>query len=415
MYCELSLGYESDFMKEKNTSAAIPAGLILLMAVAAGVTVANIYYSQPILKDIQDEFHVNETSVGLIPMLSQVGYGLGLFFLTPLGDKLNKKRLIVCLQYLLIGALFFMYVCSNIVYVWVLSVLIGLLAVSVQVIIPMAAGLDAEHRGKNVGIVFTGVLIGILAARVFSGAIADWLGWRQIYLISLLVVGLCTVLLSIYLPNGKPNFEGNYFRLLGSAVYQFKRFSLLRRLAAIGILQFGLLSAFWTTLTFHLSAAPFHFGTGTIGLFGLVAVAGASAAPLIGKKSDKGGVTKVRFVAVALVAVSILVMWLGQNSVLLMVLGVLLLDVGAQSIQVTNVALMYTLDASSHSRINTIYMTLFFVGGALGTLAGILCWHFGGWNWVMGEMFVCSLGIVWLLILEKKSLAKRISSTGIGN
>lgn len=387
--------------KKKTSSATVPAWLVLLMAACAGITVANIYYCQPILKEIASEFNVSESSVGMIPMLSQIGYGLGLFFITPLGDKVDKKKLILGLQYLLIGALVLLYLSSTIVSVWVLSVLIGLFAVSVQVIMPMAAGFNHEERGKNVGIIFTGVLIGILAARVFSGTIADILGWRQVYLVSLIAVAIGTVFLTLFLPNGKPNFEGSYSQLLRSALFQFKRFKLLRRLAFIGILQFGLLSAFWTTLTFHLSGVPFNFSSGIIGLFGLVAVAGALVAPIMGKKADKGGVTKVRFVAVGLVVVSILMMWFGQHSVVAMVVGVLLLDIGAQSIQVSNVAMMYTLDPSSHSRINTIYMSLFFTGGALGTLAGIFCWQLGGWNWVMAQMFLSALGIIWLLCKEK--------------
>jgi predicted MFS family arabinose efflux permease len=376
------------------------------MAVCAGITVANIYYCQPILTEIASEFHVSESSVGLIPMLSQIGYGLGLFFITPLGDKVDRKKLILSLQYLLIGSLVLLYFSSSILSVWILSILIGLLAVSVQVIMPMAAGLNFEEKGKNVGIIFTGVLVGILAARVFSGSIADLLGWRQVYLISLVAVAVGTIFLTLFLPKGNPNFDGSYSELLKSALFQFKRFKLLRRLAFIGILQFGLLSAFWTTLTFHLSGAPFKYGSGIIGLFGLVAVAGALAAPVMGKKADKGGVTKVRFMAVGLVLASILIMWFGQHSVVAMVVGVLLLDIGAQSIQVSNVALMYTLDSSSHSRINTIYMTLFFGGGALGTLTGILCWQFGGWNWVMVQMFLSVLGIIWLLKKEKRDFTQ---------
>ena len=386
---------------QTNKSNTVSAALMMLMAIAAGITVANIYYCQPILKEISSEFRVNETQVGLIPMLSQIGYGLGLFFLTPLGDKVDKKKLILSLQYLLIGALMLLYFSTSIVHVWILSVLIGLFAVSVQVIMPMAAGLNPEQRGKNVGIIFTGVLIGILAARVFSGAIAGWLGWRQVYLISLSAVALTSIMLTFYLPNARPNFEGSYPELLASALKQFGRFRLLRRLSVIGILQFGLLSSFWTTLTFQLSGSPFHFGAGTIGLFGLVAVAGAMVAPFLGRKADKGGVIKVRFAAIALVLVSIVMMFFGQHSVAWMVAGVLLLDIGAQSIQVSSVALMYTLDPSSHSRINTIYMTLFFTGGALGTLAGILCWHFGGWNGVLAEMFVSALGVVVLLNKER--------------
>jgi predicted MFS family arabinose efflux permease len=189
--------------------------LIGLMAVSAGITVANIYYNQPILKEIADEFKATETQVGIISMLTQIGYGLGLFFITPLGDKLNKKKLIIGLQSLLLVSLLLITFAGSISQVWILSVLIGLLSVAVQVIMPMAAGLESDNRGKNVGIIFTGVLIGILAARVFSGNVAEWLGWRYVYLISAIAVGAVTILLLIYLPDVRIPFKGNYFKPIG--------------------------------------------------------------------------------------------------------------------------------------------------------------------------------------------------------
>ncbi len=376
--------------------------LVLLMAVSAGITVANIYYNQPILKDIATEFKATEAQAGIISMLSQVGYGLGLFFITPLGDKINKKKLIVSLQLLLIISLFLITFTSSILQVWILSMFIGMFSVSVQVIMPMAAGLDSENRGKTVGTIFTGLLIGILAARVFSGSIAEWFGWRNVYLFSGIAVTAVSILLKIYLPNVETAFNGSYIELLGSALKQFKQFRLLRRLSTIGVLQFGLFCSFWTTLTFHLSGNPFNFKSDTIGLFGLVAIAGALLAPIIGKGADKGKSVRVRFLAVGLLIISILLMLFFQYSLPALVLGVLLLDIGAQGLQVTNVALIYTLgDESLHSRINTVYMTSFFIGGALGTSVGILCWQFGGWTWVTGQMLISALLIALLLTKEK--------------
>jgi predicted MFS family arabinose efflux permease len=384
-------------MKEKTLSGF----QILLMAVAAGVAVANIYYNQPILKEIAASFNATEGQVGLISMLSQIGYGLGLFFITPLGDKVNKKNLILILLVVLFVALLLMTIAVNISQIWVLSVLIGLLSVSVQVIVPMAASLDTVNRGRTVGTIFTGILIGILAARVFSGFIAEWLGWRYVYGFSALMVFTVTLLLKIYLPNVRNQFSGSYWQLLGSALKQIKRFPLLRETALIGALQFGLFCSFWTTLTFHLSKAPFLFHSDRIGLFGLVAIAGAAMAPVFGKMADKGNANRTLLLTISIMIFSVILMKLLPDSVVALVLAVLLLDMGAQGMQVTNVALIYTLDETSHSRINTIYMTSFFVGGAIGTSVGLFCWQHGGWNLVTWQLLLWAF-LVLILVLRKK-------------
>lgn len=374
---------------------------VWVMAVAAGVSVANIYYNQPILKEISDTFSIDETSAGLISILSQIGYGLGLFFITPLGDKVDKKKLIISLQVMLLFSLLLITVASNIAQVWVLSVLISIFSVSVQVIMPMAAGLDRENRGKTVGTIFTGVLIGILAARVFSGSIAEWFGWRYVYGISAIAISVMVILLQITLPKVTNHFEGSYPKLLMSALQQVKRFRLLRSTSAIGALQFGLFSSFWTTLTFHLSGPPFYYHSDSIGLFGLVAIAGALMAPVLGKRADRGDSRRVRRIAVSLIIFSIIMMMIIPTSVIILVIAVLLLDVGVQAMQVTNVALIYTLDETSHSRINTIFMTSVFVGGALGTLAGVISWHQGGWLGVTGQMLIFAVFILWLVLKER--------------
>lgn len=375
---------------------------VLLMAVAAGVAVANIYYNQPILKEIAATFHATEGQVGLISMLSQVGYGLGLFFITPLGDKVNKKNLILVLLVILFASLFLMAFAVSIAQIWVLSVLIGLLSVSVQVIVPMAASLDPVNRGKTVGTIFTGILIGILAARVFSGFIAEWLGWRYVYGFSAIMVGTVTVLLKIFLPNVNNQFSGSYWQLLGSALTQIKRFPLLRETAWIGALQFGLFCSFWTTLTFHLSGAPFFFHSDRIGLFGLVAIAGAVMAPVFGKLADKGNANRSLLLTISIIIISLVLMKWMPDSVVALVAGVLLLDMGAQGMQVTNVALIYTLDETSHSRINTIYMTSFFIGGAIGTSVGLYCWQHGGWNMVTWQLLLWAFLALVLVIRKNK-------------
>lgn len=386
------------FMNEKRTLSGFQ---ILLMAVAAGVAVANIYYNQPILKEIAVSFHATEGQVGLISMLSQIGYGLGLFFITPLGDKVNKKKLIIVLLVFLFATLFLMTIAVTILQIWILSVLIGILSVSVQVILPMAASLDPINRGKTVGTIFTGILIGILGARVFSGFIAEWLGWRYVYGFSAFMIFVVSILLQLFLPNVHTRFKGTYWQLLGSALEQIKRFPLLRETALIGALQFGLFCSFWTTLTFHLSGSPFFFHSDRIGLFGLVAIAGALMAPVFGKLADKGNANRSLLIAISIILISLIIMKVLPFSLVGLVVAVLLLDVGAQAMQVTNVALIYTLDETSHSRINTIYMTSFFVGGAIGTSVGLFCWQHGGWSMVTWQLLLWAV-IAFILVLRKK-------------
>jgi len=379
---------------------------VVLMAIAAGVSVANIYYNQPILKEIALSFKVTESQAGTISMLSQIGYGIGLFFIIPLGDKINKKNLIFTLLSLLTGILFFMTIASYLFEIWVLSFLIGILSVSVQVILPMAASLDSETRGKTVGTIFSGILIGILAARVLSGFIAEWLSWRYVYGFSAVMTFIITILLKIYLPNVSNEFNGHYFRLLKSTIEQIKRFSLLREAASTGGLLFGVFCSFWTILTFHLSAPPFNFHTGTIGLFGIVAIVGALMAPIFGELADKGHAQRSLLMTVSLVIFSILLMKFLPTSLWALIIAVLILDIGVQATQVTNVAMIYTLDETSHSRINTIYMTAYFIGGALGTFVGLLCWKHGGWNWVTWQMLFWAL---LALTIELKDKHKTIN------
>jgi predicted MFS family arabinose efflux permease len=376
---------------------------VLLMATTAGISVANIYYNQPILKEISTTFHTTESKAGFISMLSQIGYGLGLFFITPLGDKINKKNLVITLQILLLATLLFITIAGSIAQMWVLSVFIGIFSVSVQVIMPMAAGLDSDNRGKNVGTIFTGVLIGILSARVFSGSVAEWFGWRYVYLFSAAALLVVTLLLRIYLPDVKNPFKGNYLQLLASAIRQIRRFSLLRTTSVIGALQFGLFCSFWTTLTFHLSGAPFYFHTDSIGLFGLVAIAGALLAPILGKKTDNGLTGKIRRISISLIIGSILLMMAFPVSVPLLIMAVFLLDLGIQAMQVTNVAQIYSLDETSHSRINTIFMTSVFTGGALGTFVGLFCWQYWGWTGVTGHMLISAILIVLIMTKENKN------------
>ncbi|MEI6948351.1 MFS transporter [Paraflavisolibacter sp. H34] len=388
-----------------NGKQKLSRGLVALMAVTAGLAVANIYYCQPILKDMAASLGVGEEAVGNIPLLTQVGYGLGLFFIVPLGDKLDKKRLILSLLLLLAVALLATCFVATLGPMLLCSLLIGILSVSPQVVLPMAAALDKENRGKTIGTIYTGLLVGILGARVFSGLVAEYIGWRYVFGLSAVLVAALAALLQVFLPVVRHEFGGHYGHLLRSTLQQVGRFPLLRRSALLGGLVFGVFCSFWTTLTFHLGGPPFHYGPDIIGLFGLVAIAGALVAPVFGKKVDKGDSRRSLLLSVALLVAGVLVLKFFPTNLAAFVLAVVLLDVGVQATHVTNVARIYTLDDRSLSRINTVYLTSYFLGGALGTFFGVQCWKIGGWSLVTAQMLLWSLVAAAVVASEKKGAA----------
>ncbi|ANI88547.1 MFS transporter [Arachidicoccus ginsenosidimutans] len=372
-------------MKESN---GITKSQIAVLSIAAGVCVANIYYNQPILSDIQKELHLQEKQVGNLPVLSQAGYGLGLLLLTPLGDKIERKKLIIIMQLLLIAVLCGLTFTHSLIGLYVMSFLIGCIATATQVILPMAAAMATKDKGKIVGIVFTGVLVGILGARIFSGYIADWFSWRYVFGISACMLVVTTLMVAFMLPKVKPTYKGHYGQLLSSTLIQLKRFSLLRRISLLGVFTFGTFCSFWTTLTFHLSGAPFNYKSDTIGLFGVLAIGGALVAPLFGKLADKSNPAKNQLLSVAIIIISVLLIQIFPYSLTAFIITTFLMDVGVQATQVTNLAQVYTLDESAHSRINTMYMTLMFIGGAFGTWIGVKCWTIGGWSLVSWQLLL---------------------------
>lgn len=373
---------------------------VLGMAVVAGICVSNIYYAQPILHQIAETFNVSESKMGIMVGLGQVGYGAGLLTLVPLGDKVNRKKLILILLAILFCILAGMGMVSNYNFIFLFSLLLGLTAVAAQVILPMAAELSGNEKGKNVGIIFTGILVGILMARVFSGYISEWSNWKMVYYISAGFTIFSLAFVYFKLPSVKPTFKDSYFKLISSSFYQLKRFPQLRLLAFMGEIAFSIFCSFWTTLTFLLVEKPYNYSSDTIGLFGMLGIAGALVAPMIGKASDKGSSGKTQLIASIILLVGSVIIFLFPNYLISIILAVIFIDVGVQSIQVTNVALIYRLDQKANSRINTIYMTSYFAGGAIGTFIGLKCWETGGWHYVGIQLVAFSL-IVFLMNLFK--------------
>lgn len=394
-------------MKAENTNfhqdgAPLKSGTILLMAIAAGITVANIYYNQPILKEMAISLRATEVEIGRVSMFSQLGYGLGMFFLIPMGDMLNRKKLILLLMAALAFVLILMVLSKGVFFVWILSLLIGICSAPAQIILPMAASLDKVNRGKTVGIVFSGILVGILGSRVISGFITDWFGWRAVYGISAVMVVSVTILLKLYLPDVKHKFTGNYFELLKSTLKLVGEHRILRESAILGAFTFGIFCSFWTTVTFYLSGPVFNYHADTIGLFGLVAIGGALVAPWFGKLADKGNTRSSLLMTVAMIICSLILLKVFPLSVIAMVAAIFVLDIGVQATQITNFAKIYSLDENSHSRLNTIYMTTYFIGGGIGTFFGLLCWKHGGWELSTWQMLIWSFIALGIVFFSKK-------------
>jgi predicted MFS family arabinose efflux permease len=388
--------------------------VIPLMAVSAGVIVANIYYNQPILKEIGLAVSTSESNAGKISMLSQLGYGIGMFFLLPLGDKLDRKKLIVFLSVLLFFSLILLSYAGTIREVYVLSFIVGVCSSPAQIILPMAATLGKANRGKTVGRVFAGILVGILGARVVAGGIAGWLGWRYVYRISAGLVLASTILLRIYLPRVPSTFKGGYVQLLKSTISLIAEYKVLRQAALLGAFTFGTFSSFWTTLTFHLSAPPIGYPPATIGLFGIIAIGGALVAPWFGKLADKGDHFKSLLFTVSFIIASILLMKAFPLSIVALCVGIFILDIGVQATQITNFTRIYSLHEYAHSRLNTIYMTTYFIGGAIGTFFGVLAWRWGGWALSTWQMLLwgCIAGlIVWFS--SPKAVSNLISPSAV--
>jgi predicted MFS family arabinose efflux permease len=390
-------------MNKLKENVTLKPGIITLMAISAGVIVANIYYSQPILKEIAASVHANDSEIGRVSMLSQLGYGLGMFFLLPLGDKLNRKNLILFICGMLALTLVLMAFSSSLFQICTLSLLAGLFSVPAQIILPMAATVDKVNRGKTVGKVFSGILVGILGARVLSGFITEWLGWRFVFRISAIMVMTMGVLLKLYLPEVPPKFKGSYTSLLKSTLALIKEFSILRQAALLGSFTFGIFCSFWTTLTFHLSGPPFNYHSGTIGLFGLIAIGGALVAPSFGKVADRGNSYQSLIITISMIIGSILLLKLLPFSVVALIISIFFLDIGVQAIQITNFARIYSLHEDAHSRMNTIYMTTYFIGGSIGTFFGLLCWKLGRWNFATWQMLAWSGFALLIILFSRKS------------
>jgi len=380
--------YSMSAIQTQTQNEPLSAPLVFTLAAGAGLSVASIYYSQPMLDIISKQFNAGIGAVGMVPMLTQAGYALGILLLAPLGDRHDRRTIIFIKGLMLVAALLLCGFSGGLSALLIASFITGLTATVAQDIVPASAALAPERsRGKTVGTVMTGLLVGILLSRVVSGVVAEYFGWRTMYMIAALAVLLITLTLWRILPRFAPGTSVSYPRLLLSLVHLWRHHQTLRRAAlAQGLLSVGF-SAFWSTLALMLSDR-FHLDSAVAGAFGLAGAAGAMAAPLAGSFADRIGPARVTQAGAALVTISFALMFLlpllpMPAQLALIVLCTIGFDLGVQATLVAHQTLVYGLAPEARSRLNALLFTVVFIGMATGAALGSLALAHWGWNGVV--------------------------------
>ncbi|MFH9423946.1 MFS transporter [Streptomyces sp. NPDC017529] len=383
---------------EGGAASALSRGVVILFAVACGAAVANVYFSQPLLVTMGGDLAMSPALVGNVVTLTHVGYGLGLFFLVPLGDVVGRRRLVVAQLLLLVVALTVVATARTAAALLAGMAATGLLAVVTQTLVAFAASLaPADRHGRVVGLVTSGVVIGILLARTASGLMADLAGWRSVYLASASLTALLALVLYRVLPRHSDTSPAalRYGQLLRSTLTLFARERLLRLRALFGLLVFAAFSTLWSSIALPLSEAPYFLPHSAIGALGLVGVAGALAATVAGRLNDRGLSQRTTGVALALLAASWLPLAFTRSSLWALAAGVVLLDLAVQAVHVTNQSLIYALHPAAGSRLIGGYMVFYAIGSATGAIAATSLYTAAGWGavCVLGAAFSC-LGLV---------------------
>ncbi len=363
--------------------------LLFLMAVTTGLVIANNYYNQPLLGLMAKDFGVTELQISNVPMLTQVGYAVGLFLIVPLGDKLKRKKLILTDFTFIIAALLFTASAQSPLQLKVASFFVGLTSVVPQLMVPMAAQLASDDkRGAAIGTIMTGLFIGVLGSRTLSGFVGAYFGWQAIFLIAAGIMAVLFIFVLRFLPEIQPDFKGSYISLLKSIIEQFNTQPNLRLASFRGLLDFACFSIFWTTLVFLLESPPFHFGSDVAGAMGFVGIGGAIAASAVCRLSDRMSKNGLIVIGILIVMMSWGIIGFAGASLVGLIIGAFLLDWGIQCVHITNQTIIFEGNPTAHNRINTVYMVLYFIGGAFGTFIGGYIWYYFGWNGVSFAGFI---------------------------
>jgi predicted MFS family arabinose efflux permease len=364
-------------------SGELSRRLVAVMAGATGLSVANNYFAQPLLPVIQTDLHMSGAVAGLIVTIAQLGYAAGLLLLLPLGDLLERRRLTSGLSLALAAGLAVFAIAPDTPVLLLAALGVGAMSVLAQILVPFAAGLAGEaERGRVVGAVMSGLLLGILLARTIAGWVAELGGWRVVYAVAAVAAAGQAFTLWRMLPDSRETTGLHYPRLLATVFTLLRDEPVLRRRALLGALGFASFSVLWTSMAFLLAGAPYHYSSGVIGLFGLVGAAGALAASGAGRLADRGLDRWTTVVGAGLLAVCWIPTAFAASSLALLIVGIAVLDLAVQAVHITNQSIVFGLSAQARSRINSAYMTSYFIGGAAGSALSAALWDAEGWRGV---------------------------------
>ena len=379
----------------------LPMRTTLILALASGLSVANIYYAQPLLDLMAWDLGLPLASSGLVVTLTQIGYAFGLILAVPLGDLIDPRRLAVGQNALSVVALVVVATAQTERVLFAGMLAVGFFAVIVQVLVAFAATMSAPgERGKAVGLVTSGVVIGILAARFVSGVIADLGGWRSVYLASAAMTLVMAITLFCVLPRHRPQPNGtSYWSVLRSIPAPFLSDPVVRLRGILALLIFASFSTLWTSLVLPLSTEPYAMTHIQIGLFGLIGMAGATAAAGAGTLADNGLGGRTTSVALALLLVSWGLIALLPQSIPALVAGIVLLDLAVQAVHVTNQSIIFAIYPDARSRLVGGYMCIYSAGSAIGAIASTTAFAYSGWRGVslLGAGFSAAALIVWVM------------------
>jgi len=368
------------------------------MAIATGLAVASNYYPQPLLETIARAFSLSVNQAGFIVTIAQLGYACGLMFIVPLGDMFERRNLIVLMTLLSAAGLLITAMAPTLTIMLVGTALTGLFSVVAQILVPLAATLaEPERRGKVVGLIMSGLLLGILLARTVAGALASLGGWRTVYWVASALMIVMALVLWRKLPKHEQKTDLNYGQLLKSIFSLFIHTPVLRTRALVGMFCFANFSILWTSMAFLLAGPAYQYSEGVIGLFGLVGAAGALAATRAGHLADKGKAHLTTTVGLILLLLSWAAIAYGQHSVISLILGSIVLDLSVQGVHITNQSVIYKSMPEARNRLTAGYMTTYFIGGAVGSLVSASAYQTAGWYGVsVAGTVMCVLNrLVW--------------------
>ncbi|MDE1175695.1 MAG: MFS transporter [Edaphobacter sp.] len=380
------------------------ARTLLFLSVACGIAVSNVYYCQPLLLQMAESLHASSSAMGAVVVATQIGYACGILAFAPLGDATERRRLMTIMFICASGAALAIAFATNLVELLLASIVLGMGASVTHVAVPVAPEVAPEgNSGRAVGTVMTGVLLGILLARTFSGVLGQWVGWKNVFRTASLLDLLFAIVLFRYLPRLHPKRPVAYGQALRSLGGFFLQSSVLRNSVLVGGLSMAAFSALWTTLVFLLGSPHFRFGPGVAGAFGLLGAAGALIAPFAGRTADRKGSSVLLAWALALQALGFGLLWLAGYQLVGLAVGIVVFDAGLQAAQIANQTRIFGIDPHARGRINTVYMTGYFGFGALGSAAGAFAWQHASWSGV------CALGLA-LIALAAVSHGAEIST-----